>query len=147
MKEKRDGGPTSGDNLQAACRLHHSKKTRRHWLARIDSAGVARWRLPDGREYTTYPHDYREFGLDTLRGQERETGSSLDVDLSDAVASDPEPPDTVPVARADLVALESEVADARRQIDTLRAHLDSERTAHAATAAAYHEHVEANPPF
>lgn len=66
VKERRDGGQTRADNLQCLCRRHHSKKTRRHWGARLDEHGVVTWQLPDGTRTRTYPMDYRELGIDQV---------------------------------------------------------------------------------
>lgn len=62
--EVRDGGTTRADTLADECERHHTKKTRRHWAARITPDGVIEWHLPDGRVYPTFPMDYRELGLD-----------------------------------------------------------------------------------
>ena len=68
VHERRDGGPTCGDNLQSLCVLHHAKKTRRHWRAVLGEGGVVTWTLPGGQVVKTFPLDYR--GLDPCLGAE-----------------------------------------------------------------------------
>ncbi|WP_255247653.1 HNH endonuclease signature motif containing protein [Kineosphaera limosa] len=63
VRERRDGGPTKGTNLQDLCTGHHPPKSRRHWSARMDDTGVVTWRLADGTITRTYPMDYRDFGI------------------------------------------------------------------------------------
>lgn len=58
VRERRDGGPTCGDNLHCLCRGHHAKKTRRHWRAELRAGGVVSWTLPGGQVVTTSPMDY-----------------------------------------------------------------------------------------
>ena len=70
--EVRDGGTTRADTLADECEPHHTKKTRRHWAARITPDGVIEWHLPDGRVYPTFPMDYRELGLDPDQPDEPE---------------------------------------------------------------------------
>nr|WP_246308566.1 HNH endonuclease [Kineosphaera limosa] len=63
VHERRDGGPTKGTNLQDLCAGHHRAKSRRHWSAHMDDTGVVSWRLTDGTITSTYPMDYRDFGI------------------------------------------------------------------------------------
>jgi hypothetical protein len=53
-------GPTSVTNLAAVHRAHHNHKTRRHWTSRLDDVGAVTWTTLAGRDYTTWPRDWRE---------------------------------------------------------------------------------------
>lgn len=152
VTEKRHGGVTCGHNLQGLCQLHHSKKTRGHWGARLDPDGTVTWTMPDGRDYTTLPTDYRELGLDTVdpnapatsAGGEPSAALGLSapatpVEGETARAVDPitgGDPDVIPIARRDLLDLEVDAKRARRRIDTLTTDLATAR-------AALHAHLAA----
>ncbi|WP_068427389.1 HNH endonuclease signature motif containing protein [Piscicoccus intestinalis] len=142
--ERRDGGHTSGDQLQGLCRLHHSKKTRRHWAARMTTDGVVEWRLPDGRTYTTYPMDYRELGLHPDEGVDRPGAPVPDAHNSAEYRTDgPDDPDEtrpdiVGISVADLEAIDHAAFVYPREINRLREALAVERAANEQARAAGH---------
>lgn len=147
--ERRDGGHTSGDQLQGLCRLHHSKKTRRHWAARMTRDGVVEWRLPDGRTYPTYPMDYRELGLHPDEGVDKPGTPVPDAPEYRTDGPD-EPsrtrPDMVRISVADLEAIDRDAFAYPREINRLREALAAERAANAQTRAGQAE-IAGDPPF
>ena len=61
--ERRRGGQTSEDNLSGKHRPHHNHKTRGRWRALRDGE-LIRWTTGTGREYISYPYDYRPLPLE-----------------------------------------------------------------------------------
>ncbi|WP_462417763.1 HNH endonuclease signature motif containing protein [Kytococcus sp. Marseille-QA3725] len=55
-----DGGTTTPDNLQCLSRRGHARKTKRQWVASVQSDSAIEWTSLLGRTYTTDPFDYRE---------------------------------------------------------------------------------------
>lgn len=89
VHERRDIGPTCGDNLQALCVLHHAKKTRRHWRATIAPGGVVTWTLPGGQVLKTYPLDYRDLDPSLGDGAHVESARSLGAGPAGSLGADP----------------------------------------------------------
>lgn len=61
--ERRRGGQTSEENLSGKHRPHHNHKTRGRWRALRDGE-LIRWTTGTGREYISYPYDYRPLPLE-----------------------------------------------------------------------------------
>lgn len=50
-------GPTTNTNLQGLCAWHHHVKHRNYHVTK-DPDGTTRWITPQGRHYTSHPHEY-----------------------------------------------------------------------------------------
>ncbi len=156
--ERRDGGLHCGENLQGLCRLHHSKKTRRHWSARIRPDGTVTWLLPDGREYVTFPMDYRDLDPALGAGAPAPPRAPDPDDPAPPRAPDPDdpaPPDgESPQAHCpptiepdDLVDLRRRALALAREVGRLRAQLRRERDQHGRETAELLTYRAEHPPF
>lgn len=166
VRERRDGGPTSAGNLQCLCRRDHSKKTRRHWTARIDRDGVTTWTLPDGTSTRTFPMDYREHGIHALDPAVEE-GVEQGVDPA-SVQSVGRPPTEHGVGESPATTSgrgaeqgsgsgydsdpltgwrNAETTRLRSENRALRERLAAERAAHRALCAEHHAFRAEHPPF
>ncbi|HMH92841.1 MAG TPA: HNH endonuclease signature motif containing protein, partial [Streptosporangiaceae bacterium] len=52
------GGRTCPCDLGALCRRHHQLKQRPGWTLTQPEPGTFCWTTPEGRTYTTHPHEY-----------------------------------------------------------------------------------------
>ena len=167
--ERRDGGLHCGENLQGLCRLHHSKKTRRHWSAHIRPDGTVTWLLPDGREYVTFPMDYRDLDPTLGAGAPAPPRAPDPDDPAPPRAPDPDDPapprapdpdDPAPpdgespqahcpptIEPDDLVDLRLRALALAREVGRLRAQLRRERDQHGRETAELLTYRAEHPPF
>jgi hypothetical protein len=90
-------GPTSENNLYSASRGHHNPKTAGFWHCEPAPNHGLKWTLMSGREYITYPKDWRE-ALRDQESPEHEAGAEEQADAESTSVTDDGAADDVPTS-------------------------------------------------